>query len=149
MASPIAMPIPSAPSNVGIGFSRKKISVRARAAPAFSLACPHASPAISETRALPSRNFSSPTSAEALSGMSSPNSSPPGLIITKGVRISRTVCAGFETAKIDLSRETLNAKGRSHLMDRDRQKKEEEYWRQHHSAQPYATKDYIVEHYAP
>lgn len=33
--------------------------------------------------------------------------------------------------------------------DRDRQKKEEEYWRQHHSAQPYATKDYTFEHYAP
>ena len=33
--------------------------------------------------------------------------------------------------------------------DRDRQKKEDAYWRQHHSAQPYATTDYTFEHYAP
>ena len=32
--------------------------------------------------------------------------------------------------------------------DRDRRKQEEEYWRQHHSAQAYATKDYTFEHYA-
>jgi hypothetical protein len=33
--------------------------------------------------------------------------------------------------------------------DRERQKKEEEYWRQHHTAQPYATKEYTFEHYQP
>jgi hypothetical protein len=30
-----------------------------------------------------------------------------------------------------------------------RKKEEEEYWRQHHSVQPYARKDHPFEHYAP
>ncbi len=33
--------------------------------------------------------------------------------------------------------------------DRERQKKEEEYWRQHHRAQPYATKGCTFEHDQP
>jgi len=52
-------------------------------------------------------------------------------------------------AKIDLSRETFNAKERSHFKDIEKEKQEEEYWRQNHSAQPYATKDHTFEHYVP
>jgi hypothetical protein len=33
--------------------------------------------------------------------------------------------------------------------DPQMQKREEEYWRQKHAAQPYAKKDYTFEHYAP
>src|SRR5205823_8592318 len=81
MASPIAMPAPSALSRIGMGLLRTKISVRSRAAPAFSLVCSHALLAVPVIPRL--LVWKAPTSADALVGTSSLNSSPVGLIIQR------------------------------------------------------------------
>src|SRR4029077_17868208 len=73
------MPMPSALSRIGIGLLRTKISVRSRAAPAFSLVCSHALLAVRDIPRL--LVWKAPTSADALVGTSSLNSSPVGLII--------------------------------------------------------------------
>src|SRR5213082_1023100 len=75
------MPMPSALSRIGIGLLRTKISVRSRAAPAFSLVCSQALLAVPDIPRLPV--WKAPTSADALVGTSSLNSSPVGLIIQR------------------------------------------------------------------
>src|SRR6266480_3514121 len=81
MASPIAMPKPSALRRIGMGLRRTKISVRTRIVSAFSLVCSHASLAVAAAPRL--LVWKAPTSADALVGTSSLNSSPVGLIIQK------------------------------------------------------------------
>src|SRR6476620_1073657 len=73
--------MPSALSRIGMGLLRTKISVRSRAAPAFSLVCSHASLAVSPIPRL--LFWKAPTSADALVGTSSLNSLPVGLIILR------------------------------------------------------------------
>src|SRR5207248_9366422 len=75
------MPMPSALSRIGIGLLRTKTSVRSRAAPAFSLVCSHALLGVPDIPRL--LVWKAPTSADALVGISSLNSSPVGLIIQK------------------------------------------------------------------
>src|SRR5438445_7551026 len=79
IASPIAMPTQSALSMIGMELLRTKISVRSRAAPAFSLVCSHALLAVPVRPRL--LVWKAPTSADAPVGTSSLNSSPVGLII--------------------------------------------------------------------
>src|SRR6478735_2353464 len=89
--------MPSALSRIGIGLLRTKFSVRSRAAPAFSLVCSHALLAVPDIPRL--LVWKAPTSADALVGTSSLNSSPVGLIIQLRFRFSWPVRAASPIAE--------------------------------------------------